>query len=187
MTERTMGFFARLLLAFWLPWKLLFDALAAARVRAALVEGEARALPSGRAEAAPEPKPDLTVAARDGALHLLAILQREGRFVDFLLEDIASLPDAQVGAAARVVQEGCKKGLEPYLRFEPVRGEDEGAPVTLEAGFDAAQVRLTGNVVGQPPFRGRLAHHGWRAADVRLPDVPAGQDPAVVAPAEVEL
>jgi uncharacterized protein DUF2760 len=183
--ERSLGFFARFGLAFVLFWKMLLDGSLAARL------ATAQRLPAAPVEAVLPPRPAQAPPppARDtsAALHLLAILQREGRFVDFLQEDITSLPDAQVGAAARVVQEGCKKGLGQYLDLEPVRTEEEGAPVTVESGFDAGRIRLTGNVVGQPPFRGRLAHHGWHARQVRLPTPPDGQDPSIIAPAEVEV
>ena len=55
------------------------------------------------------------------------------------------------------------------------------------APFDAAAVKLTGNVVGQPPFSGSLSHRGWRVAEVRLPKLAEGHDARVLAPAEVEL
>ena len=121
------------------------------------------------------------------ALHLLAILQREGRLVDFLQEDIAGFSDAEVGAAARVVHEGCRHTLSEYISFEPVRTEGEGATITVEAGFDPAAFRLTGQVTGKPPFTGALRHHGWRATSVRLPAPMANVDARIVAPAEVEL
>jgi hypothetical protein len=107
--------------------------------------------------------------------------------VDFLQEDITAFSDAEVGAAARAVHEGCRKTLGAYLTLVPVFSDPEGATISVEAGFDAAAIRLTGNVVGSPPFKGSLKHHGWRAKDVRLPQPPQGQDPAIIAPAEVEL
>lgn len=122
-----------------------------------------------------------------GALHVLALLQRDGRLVDFLQEDIAGAGDADVGAAARVVHTGCRKALQQYFVLEPVRAESEGAGVTVEKGFDANQIRLSGNVSGEPPFKGKLAHAGWRAKDVKLPDRPPSVDARVVAPAEVEI
>lgn len=122
-----------------------------------------------------------------GALLLLSILQRDGRLIDFVNEDVTSFPDADVGAAARVVHAGCKKALAQYFTFAPVRTESEGAPVTVEKGFDPSQVRLAGNVSGEPPFKGKLAHAGWKATDVRLPERPPSMDGRVVAPAEVEI
>jgi hypothetical protein len=122
-----------------------------------------------------------------GALHLLSILQREGRFVDFVIEEVAPFTDAEVGAAARVVHEGCRKALLDAFTFAPVRSEGEGAPVVLETGFDAASVRLTGKVAGEPPFRGTLAHAGWRVVDIKLPSRAATDDGKVIAPAEVEV
>jgi hypothetical protein len=127
------------------------------------------------------------LAAREGALHLLALLQREGRLLDFCEEELSGFSDAEVGAAARTVHAGCRKVLQEGLRLDPVRLEKEGALLVIERGFDARAVRLTGNVVGDPPFRGTLRHHGWRAAEVRLPEPPEGEAASLLAPAEVEL
>ena len=121
------------------------------------------------------------------ALQLLSLLQREARLVDFVQEDIAAYSDAEIGAAARVVHEGCRKVLREHVSLAPVRAESEGSRLTLAAGFDAAAVRLTGNVVGQAPFTGTLAHRGWRATEVRLPQLAEGHDAHIVAQAEVEL
>lgn len=187
--ERLDSLWARLWLAIIVPWKVLFDAAFAGRVE------QLRHGPLELPPAAPEPEPEPEIAAtepepdRDDtpALQLLAIMQREGRFIDFLQEDVSGFSDADVGAAARVVHEGCKRGLKDYLEVAPVRAEAEDAQVVLEPGFDAKRIRVTGNVVGEPPFRGRLAHHGWVVTQIRLPDLTDGHDPRVVAPAEVEL
>ena len=135
--------------------------------------------------APPPPAPQL--ASETAALQLLGLLQREARFVDFALEDIKSYGDAEIGAAARVVHEGCRKVLREHFTLEPVRTEAEGSRLTLQTGFDAAAVRVSGNVVGQPPFSGTLAHRGWRATGTRLPKLAAGHDASIVAQAEVEL
>ena len=110
-----------------------------------------------------------------------------GRYVDFLMEDVTGFTDADIGAAARVVHDGCKRALDAHFTVKPVRDEDEGASITVPAGYDAHALRLTGNVVGDGPHRGTLAHRGWRATDVRLPKLVAGHDGRVLAPAEVEL
>jgi hypothetical protein len=68
-----------------------------------------------------------------------------------------------------------------------VRSEEEGARILVESGFDASAVRLVGNVSGKPPFRGVLRHRGWRSRRVDLPADAAGQDPTIVAPAEIEI
>jgi hypothetical protein len=199
---------ARLWLAFLLPFRVLFDATLAARV-AAVARGRALApLPSAvetRPETKPEPafkvktKPEpkaepraveaevVAPAPDRTALQLLAILQREGRFVDFLQEDVSSFSDADIGAAARVVHEGCKRGLKDVVSLAPVRTEAEGARVELPVGFDSSRTRVTGNVTGEPPFQGTLAHHGWRVEALRLPELTTGHDPTIIAPAEVEL
>lgn len=177
-----LGFGARLWLAFVLPWKVLFDGAFAAKARAA---GSATLEPA----LAPVREVEEKEAERDlaPALQLLAILQREGRFVDFVQEDLSGASDADIGAAARVVHEGCRKGLADYVEFEAVRTEDEGAKVELAEGFDAVRHRVTGKVKGEPPYVGTLAHHGWQASRFSLPKLSDAHDPMVVAPAEVEL
>ena len=121
------------------------------------------------------------------AVQMLALLQRDGRLVDFFTEDINEYDDAQVGAAVRDMHETCRDTLRRYLTLEPVIASEEGSPVTVEAGFDPGAIKLIGNVTGRLPVRGVLRHHGWRAGDVRLPDVPVGASGAVIAPAEVEV
>ncbi len=123
----------------------------------------------------------------DAALQLLALLQQEARLIDFTREDITGFSDADVGAAARVVHEGSKKALDSYFNFAAIRSEDEDTQVTLLQGFNAAEVRLTGNVVGEAPFTGTLIHKGWKVTEVKLPKLAEGHDTALVAPAEVEL
>ena len=118
---------------------------------------------------------------------MLSLLQREGRLIDFLQENVTAISDAEVGAAARVVHAGCKKALAEYFTVEPAMKESEGATVNLPAGFDARRIRVTGNVAGQPPFRGALKHHGWIASSVKLPVVSDAVDPRVLVPAEVEI
>jgi hypothetical protein len=118
---------------------------------------------------------------------LLAALQREGRLIDFLEQDVSGFADEEVGAAARVVHAGCRRVLRQGLDFEAAMTGAEGTAVTVPPGFDAQRIRLTGNVAGQPPFRGTLKHHGWVAKAIRLPRPSDSLDARVVAPAEVEL
>ena len=127
------------------------------------------------------------VSTDTAALQLLGLMQREARFVDFVQEDVAPYTDAEIGAAARVVHEGCRKVLREHFTIAPVRSEAEGSRLTLQAGFDASAVRLTGNVVGQAPFTGTLSHRGWQVTDVKLPQLTDIQAAKVIAQAEVEL
>jgi len=134
--------------------------------------------------AAPPPPP--RPAPAEGALRLLGLLQEQGRLVDFLEEDLGPYPDDQIGGAVRAIHEGCRKALHAQFALEPVLRGAEGEDITVDAGFDAAAVRLTGNVAGAPPFRGVLRHGGWRVTSATLPDR-QGIDPRVIAPAEVEI
>src|SRR5205807_739986 len=85
-------------------------------------------------------------------LRLLALLQREGRLLDFLLEDIQAYADADIGAAVRDIHRKCQAALKEHLILEPVVTQPEQATVDIPSGFDPSAVRLTGNVTGQPPF-----------------------------------
>ena len=141
------------------------------------------------AAAAPKTKPAELPPERVHAsgLAVLSLLQREGRLLDFIQEDMTGFSDSEIGVAARVIHTGCRKVVSQYLTLEPALKEAEGAKVTVPAGFDAQRIRLTGNIAGQPPFRGTLKHHGWVATSVRLPVVAESLDPRVLAAAEVEL
>jgi hypothetical protein len=131
---------------------------------------------------------EAAMSAETGAVQMLAILQREGRFVDFLQEDLSLYDDAQIGAAVRAVHAGCKKALAEHATLEPVFTQSEGSTVTVPPGFDIEAVRLTGNVTGEPPFTGELQHRGWRVRRIDLPrQAPARGRELIVAAAEVEV
>lgn len=140
--------------------------------------------------AKPTPAPQPVVvreATPEAALQLLGLLQKEARFLDFVQENIADYADEDIGTAARVVHEGCRKVLKQHFELEPVRKETENSRLTLPKGFDAASVRPVGNIVGSPPFTGTLIHRGWRATSVKLPKIAEGHDVHILAQAEVEL
>ena len=137
---------------------------------------------------APAPEPVILKASTpDAAMQLLGLLQKEARFIDFIKEDIASYSDADIGVAARVVHEGCNKAINEHFTLAAVRNEQEGGKITLQQGFDASTVRLTGNIVGSAPFTGTLIHKGWQVTNIRLPKLTQGHNANVIAPAEVEL
>jgi hypothetical protein len=120
-------------------------------------------------------------------LRLLRLLQRDGRFLDFVLEDVTPFEDAQIAAAVREMQPHWRDTLREHLELEPVRTEPEGSTVEVPPGFDPSAIQVTGNVTGQPPFRGTLTHPGWRVREMKIPTPPEGQDEFVLQPAEVEL
>jgi hypothetical protein len=182
MIEPNPRFFKRLVLSLKVFWRTLVDPDFAVQV-ARLTQG---ALPSPHVVIEAE-RMALKDTSPDSALQLLGLFQQEGRLVDFLEEDVSRYSDAEIGAAARVVHEGCRRVLHDHLQIESVRGEEEGARLTLDAGFNASAVRLTGNVVGRPPFHGKLVHRGWRVSEIKLPKLADGHDTKIVAPAEVEL
>ncbi|MCK9607158.1 MAG: DUF2760 domain-containing protein [Methylomonas sp.] len=137
---------------------------------------------------APAPEPViLKEATPDAALQLLSLLQKEARFIDFIKEDVSAYSDADIGAAARVVHQGCSKAVNEHFSLAPISQDQEGSRVVLNKGFDAASYRLTGNIVGEAPFNGTLVHKGWQVTDFRLPKLTEGHNAKIIAAAEVEL
>jgi hypothetical protein len=165
--------FQRIGLALRSDWRALRDPDFAAKVEPLLTP--------------PAPTPQTPPRPSGAPLRLLALLQREGRLLDFLLEDIQSYPDAQIGAAVRDIHRQCQAALKEHLVLQPVLPQAEGSPIEVTSGFDPSAIRLTGNVTGQPPFHGTLQHHGWRVREIKLAPPPEGQDEFIVMPAEVEL
>jgi hypothetical protein len=144
----------------------------------------------GRVTPSDKPGPqeaEARLPSYDRAVQMLALLQREGRLIDFFAEDVTPYPDAQLGAAVRSVHQSCRQALEHYVKLEPIISSEEDRPVTVQAGFDPAAIKVIGNVTGKPPLRGLLRHRGWRATQVNLPSLPEGEGRTVVAPAEVEI
>ncbi len=174
------------MISFWTRLSYAFRCFVAILSRAEIPQDIARELIKATASAAsPRQQPKVAVPESSGALQMLALLQRDGRLIDFLQEDVAPYPDAQLGAAVRSIHTACREVLARYLKLEPVIDSEEDQPVTVPAGFDPAAIKLVGNVSGKPPLRGLLRHRGWRVAEVKLPPPPTGS--AIVAPAEVEI
>jgi hypothetical protein len=213
VSEEPLPFFSRLMLAYVAWFRVLADGAYARRV-SRLDEPEARrpelASPQKSAKAdtsadsanerkplAAESKPAPPAPAAPGpvpgaeAIALLARLQAEGRLLDFLEDDVKAYSDAEVGSAARVIHEGCRRALREVLPVVPLSDEAEGDALVLAADFDKDVYKLTGNVSGSAPYRGVVRHRGWRVTEVKLgvrTTSPKNESHAlIVAPAEVEL
>ncbi len=165
----------------------LLDRAMAEQIRQCL---DRAAAPQALAPPKPEPKrpPAPRPALRNDAVSLLAALQREARFVDFIKESLTDYSDAQIGAVVRDVHRDCGAVLERMFALRPIVTQPEGSEINVPEGFDPGRYRLTGNVSGEPPFTGRLAHHGWEATTCNLPTWSGSEAAArVVAPVEVEI
>ena len=181
----------RILLAFRAFFKTLLDRRWAADVQRLLndaIDSDSTAdVPSAAGTQSQQPvapKPPV----RSDAITLLETLQREARFVDIVKEPLGDYNDAQIGAAVRDVLRQCGEVLERLFDLQPVVGTEEGAEVEAPAGYDAGRFRLTGNVRGEPPFRGSLVHHGWEATRCELPQWHGSHQSAlIVAPVELEV
>jgi hypothetical protein len=123
----------------------------------------------------------------DRAMQVLALLQRDGRLIDFLMEDLAAYGDAQIGAAVRDVHAGCRRVLERYVTLASIMAGREGESIAVASTIDPAAVRLVGNVTARPPFSGTLLHRGWRVERIALPPLGDAGARAIVAQAEIEV
>ncbi len=186
MTDSNPSFFKRIPIAFGTFFSTLSNPGYAARVLHLRQSDGSAPAQSPAPVPAVTPAP-LKQASPDAALQLLALLQRDARLIDFTQENLSGYSDADIGGAARLVHEGCSKVLREHFTLVPVRLEAEGSRITLNEGFDARAIRLTGNVVGQAPFQGGLSHRGWRVTETRLPKLADSHDATVLAQAEVEL
>ena len=180
------AFFRRLKFAFSTFFSILFHGRIPDAVASALGRSSSPAAAPAAPAPAPPPSPATPVDDQARAAQLLAILQRDGRILDFLMEDITPYADAQIGAAARDVHSGCRAALDRYFSLAPVLDRDEGSTVTVEPGTDPGSIKVMGNAAGQPPFHGVLRHRGWKTSRVELPPL-AATGRLVIAPAEVEV
>ncbi|MCR4290892.1 MAG: DUF2760 domain-containing protein [Candidatus Scalindua sp.] len=125
---------------------------------------------------------------QNASLQTLVVLQRKGRLIDFLQENLSEYDDAQIGAAVRSIHSGCKETLSKYIDLKPIFEDEEGKEVTVDEGFDSRAIQLTGNVKGNPPFKGILRHRGWRAVKVQVPQLTSQEEGNnILAPAEIEI
>ena len=182
MTKPNVSFIQRIALALAAFFRILGSGTYAARVMQLEIAQEPKPAEQDAATQPEKPTRDLRPA-----LQVLSALQREGRLIDFVQQDILTFSDSDVGAAARVVHDGCRRALRRIAQLVPVHDAAEGHSVTVPAGYDATSLQLTGNVSGQPPFRGTLRHRGWRANELTLPEIIGDTDCSVIAPAEIEL
>jgi Domain of unknown function (DUF2760) len=155
-----------------------------------LVDGKSGAPAAPIQTPAPVPIQPPTPAANQAEAEVVAffgLLQEKGRLVDFLMEDVTPYEDAEVGAAARVIHQGCRQVLQEYFNISPISEAQEGAQVTVPAGYSPDRYRLVGKLTGEPPFTGTLLHKGWKTEFVKLPRIVTKERLPSIAPAEVEL
>ncbi|MGF1571604.1 MAG: DUF2760 domain-containing protein [Sumerlaeia bacterium] len=146
-----------------------------------------RVLAKGEPQQLTPPPETAFQGSREPAVQLLALLQKEGRLVDFLMENLEGFTDAEIGGAVRPIHGATKKLFQDRIKLVRIQDENEGTTISVPAGYDASRICITGNVSNEPPFSGIVRHKGWAVLELNLPTVPAGADPLVVAPAEVDV
>ncbi|MGM0418165.1 MAG: DUF2760 domain-containing protein [Thermodesulfobacteriota bacterium] len=120
-------------------------------------------------------------------LHILSVLQEDGRFLDFLSEDLSDYDDQDIGAAVRSIHKGCNDGLKKYVELKPLLEEEEESLIEVPKNFNPDKYKLTGKVVGNPPFKGTIRHRGWRASNINMPELKKTDNAELLVPAEVEV
>jgi len=125
-------------------------------------------------------------------VQFLARLQEKGRLLDFLMDDIAAYDNESVGAAARIVHQGCCEVLNESFTIETVHPGAEMEEITLADNYDSTAYRLSGQVPESGPFAGSVMHRGWKTTRVNLPQLVAtveniNSSRSIIAPAEVEI
>ncbi len=179
-----------------IAWQILTNGKFAERV-SGLLQAASEQKVLSKTEEPPETAPDRTATpraaapqppARTDAVTLLATLQREGRFIDFLKEPISAYTDAQVGAAVRDIHRDCNSVLERQFALRPVVAEPEGSMVDVGSHPDPGKFKLSGQAGTGQSVVGKLLHHGWQVTQCHLPQwtgSPASVN--IIAPAEIEL
>lgn len=182
----------RVLLVIRAFWSLLSGRVTGEQLEALLATTavDSRDEHSSVLKVAPATEPPLAQQplTQSDAITLLAALQREARLIDLIQEPLENYQDAQVGAAARDVLRDSAVVLERMFALRPVIDRSEGDEVETPDSANAGRFRFVGNLQGEPPYRGRLVHHGWEASILQLPRWSGcSEDVNVVAPAELEL
>lgn len=117
-------------------------------------------------------------------------LQERGRFLDFLMADIHALPDAQVGAVARVVHSGLRSLMDDYFSIQAIASVPEGSTIPIPEAEVGRSYRLLQSSSDKTPESGILVHKGWLAKSIKLPQsqrVEADLERRVLAFAEVDV
>jgi hypothetical protein len=184
-TPTQLSVFAFLVVFGLLQWLILGRILKGITSKYGLAE-EKRGVPEKPSMPKEDPK-IIQNRHRRAYLHLFTVLQREGRLMDFLAEDLSQYDDDQIGTAVREIHANCSKTITKMIGPKSVMGAAEGDEVEIEKDFDPVSIKLIGNVIGEPPFRGILRHKGWQAKAFELPTLATDSTPLIIAPAEVEI
>ena len=193
-----LPYFVPATVVFFLIITLLTAWSARRAVTGLLMSAGAPAAKPRKAAPAAEPPPrnrqaEAAVAARREAddkrlfLHLVAVLQKEGRLLDFFSEDLSAYNDGQIGAAVRSIHENCKKAIDGHIAPQAILTQQEDEEIEVAADFDPNALKLVGNVTGRPPFKGIVRHRGWQARRLELPAFSGNVAPEIIAPAEIEV
>jgi hypothetical protein len=177
----------RVALAFRAFFAALFRKDAAERIEKALQTGPTTPVvpipvSAPRSEAKPALAPK--TPTRSEALTLLTVLQRDSRLLDLVCESLDGYSDEQIGGAARNVLTDAGKALQRMFGLQSLASQGEGERIDVPENASPMRYRITGHASARS---GRVAHPGWIATKVDLPQWTGQRDDAMVlAPVEVE-
>ena len=121
------------------------------------------------------------------AKQLLSILQKKGRLIDFLSQNLDHYNDEQVAKVARVIHDQCKKTLHTYCDIKPIYTAAENTEIMLDMSYDKYSIELTGNVNMKEKMKGKIIHQGWKIEKIMLPNITTDANLNILQPAEVEV
>ncbi len=123
----------------------------------------------------------------EGAIYALLLLQREGRLIDFLRENIDAYEDEQIGAVVREIHTGCNKVLSDNFNVQAIFDSPEGESIEIAADFDPSEIKFTGEVPETAPYNGKLEHKGWIVKEIKLAARTGKGNTKVICPAEISF
>ena len=121
-----------------------------------------------------------------GAIQMISELQKEGRLVDFLEEDLADYEDDEIGSSVRSIHEGCKKVIEKVVQKEKMIDQEEESSIRVNKDYNVNEIKLSGRVSETFPQKGILVHPGWKVKEMKLSTRPK-VSAKIICPAEIEI
>ena len=107
------------------------------------------------------PKPPEPAKPNPEPIRFLALLQRDGRLLDFLLEDVSAATDMDLGAGVREIHRQCQKALKDHL--DPLSFTIATFALCGFANISSVGIQIGGIGALAPERKQDLARLGFRA------------------------
>lgn len=123
-------------------------------------------------------------------LYLISMLQEKGRLLDFVMDDISTYRDEDVGRVSRIVHQGVKEVFTKIMDIKSIHAGVEGEKITLNGAADFSSYKLIGTGTKTPPLTGVVVHKGWKLEKFNLPKISSTVDQTsnmIIQAVEVEV